>query len=128
MTITEGALSPRRFRLWTAISVIAGVLERRVYTVTDGGHTYPNLYTTLAGQSGNGKTQALEFARELWVNTAGLKLAPDDVTNASFYDALAACEKTSMNGIGISINTPMSILAGEMGNLLPKYDLGFLSN
>ena len=128
MSVTEGGFSPRRFRLWTAIGIIAGVLERRVFTVTKGGDTYTNLFTTLAGSSGSGKSQSLEYARDLWVNTQGLRLAPDDVTTASFYDALAACTKNSMNGTGMSINTPMTVLSRELGNFLPKYDMGFLSN
>ena len=55
-------------------------------------------------------------------------MAPDDVTTASFYDALAACVRSSMNGTGMTIFTAMTVFAPELGNFLPKYDTGFLAN
>lgn len=126
--VTEGIPSPRRFRLWAAISTIAGALERRVYTLTRGGHTHPNLFVSLAGQSGHGKTQSIMLARNLWAGVAELKMAPDDVTNASFYDALAGCVRSTMNGAGMTIFSAMSVCARELGNFMPKYDTGFMSN
>jgi hypothetical protein len=50
---TQNQASPQRFHLWTALSVIAGVLRRNVYINRGGYYTlYPNLYTVLVAPTG----------------------------------------------------------------------------
>ena len=75
MASTEGTYSPRRFRLWSAISTIAGALERRVYT-KGKLTTYPNLFVALAGGSGNGKTVGAMHARDFWAGLPNSRWPP----------------------------------------------------
>lgn len=52
---TEGLPSPEIFRLWSAISCVAGALERRVWLRARQKDTYPNLFVLLVGPPGSGK-------------------------------------------------------------------------
>jgi hypothetical protein len=92
LSLTATIPSPEHFRLWAAITTLAAALERRIFTRTRATRpAFPNLYVTLAGESGSGKTEAINVCRDLW---AGLEpqfhISPDNLTNAAFYDALRA--------------------------------------
>ncbi len=133
---TDGIPSPRHFRLWAAISAIAGAVERRVYCRTFAGPLCPNLYVTLSGEPGSGKTQAITAVRDLWALARDssdinlrIHLAPDNVSNAAFYDSLSDAVKTMRNGTGFPIPyRALAVPCDELGVFLPKYDMGFLAD
>lgn len=94
---TNGLSSPPIFRKWAAITTIGAALERRVYTLTAKGPTFPNLYIILIGRPGIGKSEAINACRTLIRATKSdgiyeqvCHLAPTDVTKASLYDYLAS--------------------------------------
>ena len=129
MAETEGIKVPEAFRRWTAITTIAGALERRVWTHTDRGILHPNFFTILAGSPASGKSLCVNTARALWVAVSGLHLGPDNPTKASFLDSLEAAvripNKGEMNG---SIFCALSVACREFGVLIPKHDTSFLSD
>lgn len=125
---TNGIRSPGSFRLWTAIATVAGVLERRVWTHTDNGLLYPNLYTILAGSPASGKSLCVNTARNLWANIPELRIGPDNPTKASFMDALEESQRTIVNGTGATIVSPLAIACREFGVLIPKHDAAFLGD
>ena len=57
---TAAIPSPASFRLWSAITAISGVLERKVWIQTAQSFLYPNLFTLLVGPPATGKTQAIK--------------------------------------------------------------------
>lgn len=127
--------SPPEFRRWAAISTVAGVLERRVWTPSRATRpTYPNLYVCLTGISGSGKTEAINIARALWAQLDKFILAPDNLTPAAFYDALFGSLKVqangNSNGNGIlqDMCSPITVCNRELGVLFPAYDRGWLSD
>lgn len=129
LATTKGMPSPRIFRLWAAISCLAGALERRVWTTTMAGHTYPNIWCTLTGSPGSGKSIALIPVRELWSHTKGLHLGPANVTPPRFIDCLE--EALRMVDFGDALPhmyCALSLCCREFGSFFPKYDLGFLSD
>ena len=129
LTTTEELFSPEAFRKWAAIATVAGVLERRVYSPARATRpTYPNLYTCLIGISGSGKTEAINVARALWARLDEFFLAPDNLTNAAFYDSLEASLKTRMNGGSLDVYSAMTVCNRELGVLFPDYDRGWLSD
>ena len=127
MDETRGMALPEPFRLWTALTIISGALERRVYTWTKRGHLYPNLFTILAGTPGSGKTLMVNTARNFWCSVPDLHLGPDDPTKASFLDCLETAVRTSTNGSGTTLFTALSVACREFGVLLPKYNAGFMN-
>lgn len=127
MIETAGIKVPEAFRLWTALTTIAGVLERRVWTVTDRGPLYPNLFTILTGGPASGKSLCVNTARSLWVRIGGLHIGPDNPTKASFLDTLEASVRSTsaMNG---SVYHALSVACREFGVLIPKHDNAFLED
>jgi hypothetical protein len=113
--------SPEIFRRWAAIAVVAAALERRVYSPSRATKpTRPNLFITLAGMSGSGKTEAINLAREC-IAAGEIYLAEDNLTPAAFYDSFEEAFNTD------TLRHAMCVCSTELGVLLPKYDMGFLS-
>lgn len=129
LSLTEGAVSPHSFRLWTAISLVAGALGRRVSARTGKGHVYPNLYTLLVGPPGAGKS-IVETAREFWANARALdskglafRVASDSITSASLVDELAKAKFVKIMPSGPPyVCHQLIIAAEELQVLLPGYD------
>lgn len=129
LDFTDGVPSPPKFRLWAAISCVAGALERRVWAQTSRSKLFPNLFVALVGTPGVGKGQALVPMHELWMAAKKFKVAPDNVTKASLVDAIAESGNKRMlpNGAGLFEYHSLLVSAPELGVLLPAHDLEFLS-
>jgi hypothetical protein len=102
LALTEGAVSPRSFRLWSAVALVGGSLGRRVSARTGKGHVYPNLYTLLVGPPGAGKS-IIEAVKELWQTTRepgakgpAFRVASTSITSASIVDELAKAKFTKV--------------------------------
>lgn len=128
MDYTEGLPTPEIFRLWSGITAVSGILERRVWAKTARSALYPNLYTLLVSPPAVGKTQAINEAKELWIGAKDVILASDSVTKASLIDELAAANRTKIRGTELLEYHTLLVPCGELGVLLPAYDLEFLSN
>ena len=76
MEFTEDAMSPELFRRWGAIALVAGAMERRVWTRTKAGEVFPNLYTLLVAPPGVGK-QIIDIIGMLWMQTKELGTETD---------------------------------------------------
>ena len=74
MQFTEKTESPRMYRLWTGISVVAAALQRKCFVPWGTLTFYPNLYVILVGPSGVRKGTALDpghdILEEIHVNIA----------------------------------------------------------
>jgi hypothetical protein len=125
---TKGVPSPEIFRLWAAISTVAGALERRVWIVSVGEPLYPNLYTILVADPGRGKSVAIRQADNFLRAMPDIHMAPHDVTKASLIDALSkASQKKILNGTDLIEYASLNTCADEFGVLVPSHDLEFLS-
>lgn len=133
MFLTEGALSPDIFRRWSAISLVGGALERRVWIKNGPRVAYPNLYVLLVAAPGIGK-QVIDTVRDLWkeVFEPGMKLrafhvAPHNMTKASLLDSLAKAKTTRLTPDGPAITYhSLLVAAEEFSVLLPTYDLEYI--
>lgn len=129
VTETQRVPSPEIFRLWSGITAISGVLERKVWTTGSAGPIYPNLFTLLVGPPACGKDNAIRPIKQLWSKISGLHLSPDNMTKAAMMDALKRSVRTVMNGR----DTPPLIFqcmvapVPEFGVFIPRYDNEFLS-
>ncbi len=121
---TNQTTAPQCFRLWGAISCIAGVLERKVHVHTLGSNLYPNLYVILCARPGVGKTEVTDRVRQAWTSVDGLHIASANMSRASLTDSLQDAKVVSgayeYNALLASVN--------ELGVLLPSYDLEFMSH
>lgn len=133
LDFSEGALSPALFRKWTAIALVAGALERRVWAKNGPRLVYPNLYTLLVAPPGVGKS-IIEEARGLWTECTepGTKLgafhvAPDSMTKASLVDSIAKARAVRIVPAGPPLTYhSLLIPAEEFSVLLPAYDMEYI--
>lgn len=133
LAYTEGAFSPRTFRLWSAISLVAGALERRVWAKVGPPRTYPNLYILLVAAPGIGK-QVIEVTRGLWRDTfepgskiRAFRVAPNQMTKAALVDSLAKAKSARIMKDGLITYHSLLIAAEEFEVLLPNYDKEYIS-
>lgn len=126
---TEGTSAPKIFRKWAAVSIIAGALERKVWTRTKKRPIYPNLYILLTASPGQGKSDALTNVADFLSDLDGY-LAPTSVSRASLIDALVLAKRTLVrpgdpNPV-VEFNS-MTVCSEEFGNFLTVYEGEFLS-
>ena len=123
MEATAQTSAPEIFRRWGAISCLAGALERRVWVYTLSSPLYPNLYVLLISGPGIGKTEVTDRVRLLWEEIEGLHIASSNLSRASLADELndarVITPNNEYNALTASVN--------ELGTLVPKYSLEFMS-
>lgn len=127
MEYTEGIPSPDIFRLWSAISTVAGALERRVYLETARRLLYPNLFTLLVAPPGVGKSNAIGYVSDLWYSTKKFHVAPDDMTKAALIDALVAASTKKLHHGNLMEYHSLLAASSEFGVLVPAHDTAFLN-
>lgn len=128
MAYTEGQPTPPRFRLWAAIGAVAAALERRVWAITMGQPTYPNLYVLLVGPPASGKTVAIDIVYDFWKNTKALKLAPKSMTSAALVDALREANRSQIIAGKLLEYHSLTIACPEYGTFISAHDLEMMSN
>lgn len=135
MEYTEGLQSPRIFRLWSGISMIAGALERRVWASYGDYVTYPNLYVMLVAPPGVGK-YVIEHVRELWreiklpdSSLPAFHVGSDSVSKASLIDEMAQAKSVRLAPEGPPLVYHSLLVASEeLAVLLPTFDPEFVAN
>jgi hypothetical protein len=124
---TEGLDLPPNLRLWTAISTLSGLLERRVWTSTKRGQVFPNFFILLVTPPGIGKSLVLRPAQRILKDTKTVHVAPDNMTKASLMDELQESLRTQLTPQGLMEYHSMTIVAPEFGVFCPAHDMEFLS-
>jgi hypothetical protein len=132
MSYTTLSMSPKIFRLWAGIFLLAGALERRVWVNATDRPTFPNLYVMLVAAPGVGK-QVIEDVRgllqgaRLGAKEQVFKVSPVNMTNASLMDALGDAKQVFLppNG-GTFTYHSLCIAAEEASVLLPVYEPGYI--
>lgn len=127
---TEHINSPQLFRKWAAISIIACAMERKVWVHTLGSNLFPNLYIILVADPGIGKTEVTWRAREYIQSLEGHHLANSSITAAALIDDLADATRRIVRPTEdppILMFNSLSIIANELGVLLPAYEPEFMN-
>jgi hypothetical protein len=121
--------SPVLFHLWTAISVIAGTLNRNVWIQRGYGRLYPNLYTVLVSPTGKSKkTTAANIGVNKYLQKVdGVRISRDETTPKGLVQFLHMAP-TSRVGSVITHNCTAYIYAPELSDLLGEqsYNLGLV--
>jgi hypothetical protein len=131
---TEGRGSPRLYRKWTAIFLVAAALERKCWVTTTKGQLFPNKYIILTGPAGVGKSLCTRLAHDLLESLRSpetpFHLAPTSVTKASLIDRLAEAERRIMRPMEdpalVKFNS-LHIVANEFGVFLPSWEAEFMN-
>jgi hypothetical protein len=92
---SKGHESTPRVRLWSAVSIVAAALERKV--VLDRGYykLFPNLYTFIIGKSGLiKKSTSTGIAVNLLREVQGVKIMAERMTASSVIEQLLAAGKS----------------------------------
>lgn len=126
--VTEGIPAPEIFRLWAAISTVAGAMERRFWVVTALGTLYPNLYIMLVAPPGVGKTEAMRPAKSILKTANYLNLAPPSMTKAAVVDTLREAGRRMIfpsTGKILDYHT-LQIFVSEISTFIHQHDHEFL--
>lgn len=127
---TENLPSEPLLRRWTAVSTLAGVLERKVWAVSMGKRLYPNLYIFLVAPPGIGKTVCITEAKRLWNKIPHIHIGASSLTKASFIDELEAAERnvTDPQAVpAVQSFHALTLASNELAVLLPGYDNEFMN-
>jgi len=117
---TDNTEPANNFRLWTAISTIAGLLQRRCF-ITWEGPLFPNFYITLAGPAGSRKGTAMRFGRII-LNAAGVPLAPESTTREALIRDIAESYVSTPTGNDIIHHASLTVFSDELAVFLNQKD------
>lgn len=120
--------SPHQFKLWCAISTIAGALERRVSVDVGRGPLWPNMYVLLVSQPGVGKGLALGRAASFWAEVPELNIAPTTLSKAGLLDEIQDAGKVTRNRQGREyVYHSLLFCSVEFGNFVSSWDAAFMN-
>lgn len=89
----DDSFCPAQFHIWTALSMIAGALERKCWLPWNDTYSfYPNLYVLLVSPPGQGKSTAsgkgFDILKEVSRRTSTINVMPTQVTEAKFIELM----------------------------------------
>ena len=126
---TANASSPDIFKVWGAIMLVAGILERRVWIKNHVGPIYPNLYALLTGTAGVGKSQVISKVAKQWKKTKThdvlMAVAPDSMTTAALIDTMNSSARALTIDGRLYSYASLAIASSELNTLMPTYDIPF---
>jgi hypothetical protein len=127
---TEGLGSPEIYRRWTAIFTIAAAVERKLWTSTNRGDLFPNLFVFIVGPAAAGKTLAAAHARRMLLKLEDHHIAPSSISRASMIDALHGAARSLVHPQdkleSVKSFNSLTIFSTELGVLLPAYENDFM--
>ena len=137
LEFTKNQVSPTNFHFWVCASLVAGVLERRVWVDQYYYKVFPNLYVVLTSDSALcAKTTALEIGVNGFLRPLrDLKGSPqtyiisDELTPQFLYEAISSQGSVSMvrhpgrhilTRDGIQVSRPAYLFTGELGMMFTE--------
>lgn len=117
---TKFSEAPTKFHFWTAVSVIAGALRRRVWIDQGYFQWIPNFYIVFVSPPGIvSKSTTADIGMSLLRAVPGVKFGPNSLTWQSLTKNLGeSTEGIEMPDGEIYPMSAITIVAGELGSLL----------
>ena len=129
LKFTEGTEPPKSYHTWTAISVLAGALQRRVYMKWGHEVIYPNLYVILVGPSGRSrKGTAMKIGKSLLQEVKGVTQTSESITREALIRAMKSAVTNFADGKDIKFQCAITCISPELSVFLGQRDIKFLSN
>lgn len=123
MDATSNMASPKRFRLWSAISMVSSTLTRRVWTcIEDDLKLFANTYIILVSIPGIGKTRPMDLVELILEPLSWVTKSPDEVTRQRTVQDIADVFPESANEGDASF----FFLVAEMASFLPEADAAWM--
>jgi len=94
MSFVKKQESTDKIRMWTGLSLVATALERRVWQARTYGHLFPNLFIAIVAPPGLVKKSTTTGSGMSLLREMGtIKFVPEQITDASFVDAMVRSYK-----------------------------------
>lgn len=126
---TENTEPPRSYHLWTAISIIAGALQRRCYHTWGHEQIYPNMYIVLIGPSGKcRKGTAMSIGRDI-IKDIGITFVAESITREALIRAMQRSMDSYITPDGkVIYHCAMTVFNEEISVFLGQSDVRFLAD
>lgn len=119
--------SPKQFLRWSAISTIAGALQRKCRIKWEMAvDTYPNMYVVLVGPPAIGKGMAMGITSKL-LKSVGVKLAPSSCSRQALIDSLNKSTNSEMLDGNVIQHSSVTIIASELSVFFVQKDFDLIS-
>ncbi len=112
---TENSEPPDLYRLWVGISVIAAVLQRKVFLQWEK-KTFPNMYIVLVGPSGKCRKGTAMYPGQSLLRGLGINMSADSITREALIKDIKEAEETDINVQSniINIHSSLTIFSKEL--------------
>ena len=121
---------PLSFKAWTAISAIAGAMQRKCWTQYGRESVYCNMYIILVGKSGGArKGTAMNPVKDIIKEVQGMTLVAEKITGEKLIRKLADCcvSLPCSDGV-IRTQAALTCFSGELSVFIGQRDVGFLAS
>jgi len=128
---TENSEPPLSYHTWAGLSLIAGVLQRKVYLRWGFEVIHPNMFVVLVGPSGRArKGVALGIAKSLLTEVPGISIAPEATSREAIILAMkrAVTNFQDPSDNMIKFHCSLTAFSEELSVLLGQGDVKFLAN
>lgn len=82
--LNRTSIAPRIYQRWAMLSAIGAMVGRNCYMEEEGRRTYPNMYVALVGDSGAGKSTALDMVKPIMRKAGYVSIADAATTKDKF--------------------------------------------
>lgn len=112
---TENSEPPDLYRLWVGISVVAAVLQRKVFLQWEK-KTFPNMYIVLVGPSGKCRKGTAMYPGQSLLRGLGIKMSADSITREALIKDIREAEETDIDVKSnvINIHSSLTIFSKEL--------------
>jgi len=127
---TDDTEPPESYHIWTAISLIAGSLERKVCMPWGHSKIYPNLYIILVGPSGRTrKGVAMDIGQDIFTEAGG-KTTADSMTKEKLIQVFKNSINNYENPVSgfIEFHCSLTTFSKELSVFLGQKDIGFIAD
>ena len=83
----EPVTAPAPFKRFAAVALLAGALERRVWTWARGFKLHPNLFMLMIAPPGIGKSTVIDHVGHIWGAMGTLNVISNTATTAAFIES-----------------------------------------
>lgn len=120
MEYTDNTESATIFHKWTALSVIAAALRKKVYFNLGRIRVYPNLYIVLVAEPGAvRKTQAITYGRRVMSKVDSIITSADAITQqALIQDIESAAQAEHMPDGTVMTHNSLTVISREFESFL----------
>ncbi len=123
MDYTKYSEAPKHMHFWTAVSTLAGALQRKVWIDMGYFKWYPNFYIILVAKPGIvSKSTTSALGMNLLRKVPNATFGPEVVTWPALIDAFSDVQQAFEHESAFIPMCPLTLEASELGNLLNPQD------